>query len=105
MFGDPCCCFPLFAKCFSYFPLFAHLVMTCVPLIAIRFNAAIALFARTPRFEASGERGKSHGRSGFRRIDELDAVLDHAQLGEDACCNCRVLNLVSTRSILPLLKS
>ena len=35
------------------FPLFAHLVLTCVPLIAIRFNAAIALFARAPRFEAS----------------------------------------------------
>ena len=26
--------------------VFAHLVLTCVPLIAIRFNAAIALFAR-----------------------------------------------------------
>ena len=27
----------------------------------------------------------------------LDAVLDHAQSGEGACCNCRLLNLVSTR--------
>ena len=82
---------------FILFPFFAHLVLTCVPLIAIRFNTAIALFARAPRFEASGERGKSHGRSGIRRFDELDTVLDHAQPGEGACCNCRVLNLVSTR--------
>ena len=35
MLGDPCCCFPLYAKCFLFilFPLFAHLVLTCVPLI------------------------------------------------------------------------
>ena len=30
------------------------------------------------------------------KFEELDAVRDHAQSGEGACCNCRVLNLVST---------
>ena len=74
MFSDPCRCFLLFAKCFVYFLLCAQLVLTHVPLIAIRFNATIASFARDPRFEASGEWGKSNGWSGIRKFEELDAI-------------------------------
>ena len=53
-----------------YFLLFAHLVLTYVPLIAIRFNAAIASIPDLkPR-----EKGKSNGWSGILRFEELDAV-------------------------------
>ena len=38
-----------------FFLLFAQLVLTFVPLTAIRFNAAIASSVRDPRFEASGK--------------------------------------------------
>ena len=74
---------------FVYFLLFAQLVLTYVPLIAIRFNAAIASFARDPKFEASGE-----WESGD--LKNWAQCGDRAQSGEGACCNCRVLNLVST---------
>ena len=47
--------FPSLREVFCLFSLFAQLVLTYVPLIAIRFNAAIASFVRDPRFEASGE--------------------------------------------------
>ena len=45
---------------FIYFISLVHLVLACVPFIAIRFNAAIALFARVPsvsvcKYAASGE--------------------------------------------------
>ena len=70
-------------------------MLTYVPLIAIRFNAAIASFARAPTF-ASGEWGKSNGWSGIRRFEELDAVRESRPIRREACCNCRVLNLVST---------
>ena len=65
--------------CFIYFISLAHLVLACGPSIAIRFSAAIALFARAPsvsvcKFEVSVEGGKSHGCSGVRKFEELDAV-------------------------------
>ena len=83
MFNDPCCCFPLFAKCFVYFLLFAQLVLIYVPLIAIRFNAAIASFARDPRFEASGEWGRSNGWSGISRdLKNWTQFGDRTQSGE-----------------------
>ena len=89
--------FPLREVCFIYFISLAHLVLACGPSIAIRFSAAIALFARAPsvsvcKFEVSVEGGKAHGCSGVRKFEELDAVRDHAQSGEGACCDCRVLN-------------
>ena len=86
---------------FYLFISLAHFVSACVPSIAIQFNATIALFARALsvsvcKFEASVERGKSHGNSGVRKFEELDAVRDHAQSGEGAFCDCRVLNPVPT---------
>ena len=51
----------VFFLCLFLFLLFSHRVLTYVPLIAIWFNAAVASFARAPRFEASGDWGKSNG--------------------------------------------
>ena len=91
--------FPSLREVFVYFLLCVQPVLTYVPLIAIRFNAAIASFVRDPRFEASGEWGRSNGWSGIRRFGELDAVRRSRPIRRGACCNCRVLNLVSTRCV------